>query len=123
MSKETYPCKCGGTLSFNHKANWENGAWQCDGCDFETMHVRVDERGKLHENTFDPTYGAGKRAPLAKHKTTHAAHANDDGRVLVFCETCDWRRKVDVTGLSWQEGMTKIFEARDAHEAAPAKPA
>jgi hypothetical protein len=57
--KETYACQCGGTLSFNYDAK-PSSAWQCDRCDFETSHVRV-ENGDIHPNTFLPEYGAGKR--------------------------------------------------------------
>ena len=68
MAKETYPCKCGGTLKFNYGVNNSMGAGQCNSCDFQTMHVRVDERGDIHSNTFLAEYGAGKQ----RHKTHNA---------------------------------------------------
>ena len=61
MIRETYPCKCGGTLSFVYKTNRGFGAWQCDSCNLETTHVRIDDKGNLHKNTFLPEYGARKR--------------------------------------------------------------
>jgi hypothetical protein len=59
MVRDTYKCKCGGTLSFNYDA-WPSSAWQCDRCNFETSHVRVED-GDIHPNTFLPEYGAGTR--------------------------------------------------------------
>lgn len=57
--KDTYPCKCGGTLTFNYDAR-PSSAWQCDRCDFETSHVRI-EQGDIHPNTFLSDYGARRR--------------------------------------------------------------
>lgn len=56
-----------------------------------------------------------------KHKTSHSATADEEGKVLVYCETCKWRDHVDVKGLYWAQAMTAIFAARDEHEANPEK--
>jgi hypothetical protein len=55
-----------------------------------------------------------------KHKTTHAAEAHE-GKVIVLCETCEWRAEVDVSEMSYVDALKAIFAARDRHEADPAR--
>lgn len=59
-----------------------------------------------------------KSKPKKKHRTSHYADPDDESKIIVFCESCEWRDFVDVRGLSWVDGMTAIYAARDAHEAA-----
>lgn len=51
-----------------------------------------------------------------KHRTYHFTDPDKEGKVLCRCETCGWSEAVDVSNLSWPEGMKAIFAARDKHE-------
>lgn len=102
QTRETYQCKCGGTLTFNYDAK-PSSAWQCDRCDFETSHVRVDKDGDIHPNTFLHEYGARKR--LALTMRNFDIYKGMTGRDFIFrgCDqfkgamfehTCGWTVRV-----------------------------